>query len=163
MLILIMKNNIMVRKNVLIVIVSLLILLFCINNFFLKETFESSLDSVDEMEKKMNELSDVEEETRMFCKILRHDEDKQQMKNLLENRNQQFQDSWKKQNKIISDIKKKFINLRLEKDGRNFVEFNDTRNKKSDENSKRKKIIEKAKQVANSPYNLNLNINNNSL
>ena len=30
-----------------------------------------------------------------------------------------FQDNWQKQNKMINDIKKKFIKLRLEKDGRN--------------------------------------------
>tara|TARA_B100000941_G_C27982727_1_gene291859 strand:+ start:99 stop:353 length:255 start_codon:yes stop_codon:yes gene_type:complete len=84
------------------------------------------------------------------------------MKDLLESRNQQFQENWKKQNTIISDIKKKFIKLRLEKDGRNFVEFNDNRNDRLDENIKRKAIIEKAKKIAEEPYSVNFNVNNNS-
>ena len=32
---------------------------------------------------KMNELDEVEQETRMFCKILRHDEDRVQLQDLL--------------------------------------------------------------------------------
>lgn len=155
-----MKNNIINDNKVIIVV--LLILLLCLNRFFVRENFKDSLDAVDSMNKKMDKMTEVEEETRMFCKLLRHDDTTEQMKDLLESRNQQFQENWKKQNKIISDIKKKFIKLRLEKDGRNFVEFNGDRNKKLDENLKRKAIIEKAKQVAEEPYNFNLNVNNNS-
>ena len=99
----------------------------------------------------------------MFCKLLRHDEDRVQMQDLLNSRNQQFQDNWKKQNKLIGDIKKKFIKLRLEKDGRNFIDFNDSRNDKTEEMNKRKQLVEKAKEIAESPYKLNLNINNNSI
>lgn len=155
-----MKNNII--KGNKIVILILIILLLCLNKFFIRENFKDSLDGVDAMNKKMDDMTSSEEETRMFCKLLRHDDTSEQMKDLLESRNQQYQDNWKKQNKLISDIKKKFIKLRLEKDGRNFVEFNDTRNDSLDENIKRKAIIEKAKIIAEKPYNVNLNVNNNS-
>ena len=76
--------------------------------------------------------------------------------------NQQFQENWKKQNKMISDIKNKFIKLRLKKDGRNFKEFNDDRNDKTSEMNKRKQVLNKAKEVAQSPYNLNVNFNNSN-
>lgn len=143
------------------VIVALTILLL-VNSFYRTEHFKDSLDDVDAMDKKMEEISDLEKETRMFCKLLRHDEDRVQMQDLLNSRNQQFQDNWKKQNKLIGDIKKKFIKLRLEKDGRNFMEFNDNRNDKTEEMKKRKQLVERAKEIAESPYKLNLNINNNS-
>ena len=143
------------------VILALAILLLA-NSFYRTEHFKDSLDDVDAMDKKMEEISDLEKETRMFCKLLRHDEDRVQMQDLLNSRNLQFQDNWKKQNKLIGDIKKKFIKLRLEKDGRNFMEFNDNRNDKIEEMKKRKQLIKKAKEVAESPYKLNLNINNNS-
>ena len=155
-----MKNNII--KGNKIVILILIILLLCLNKFFIRENFKDSLDGVDSMDKKMDNMTSTEEETRMFCKLLRHDDTSEQMKDLLESRNQQYQDNWKKQNKLISDIKKKFIKLRLEKDGRNFVEFNDTRNDKLDENNKRKVLIEKAKIIADDPYSVTLNVNNNS-
>ena len=156
-----MKNNI-IKGNHKIVILILVILLLCLNNFFVRENFKDSLDNVDSMNKKMDNMTSTEEETRMFCKLLRHDDTTEQMKDLLESRNQQFQENWKKQNTIISDIKKKFIKLRLEKDGRNFVEFNDNRNDRLDENIKRKAIIEKAKKIAEEPYSVNFNVNNNS-
>jgi hypothetical protein len=155
-----MLNNII--KGNKIVILILIILLLCLNKFFVRENFKDSLDGVDSMDKKMDNMASTEEETRMFCKLLRHDDNSEQIKDLLESRNQQYQDNWKKQNKLISDIKKKFIKLRLEKDGRNFVEFNDKRNGKLDENIKRKTLIEKAKILAEEPYSLNLNVNNNS-
>ena len=148
------------RKNCVGLIVLFLIVILVINNLYNIENFSDGLDEVDAMEKKMNELDEVEQETRMFCKILRHDEDRVQLQDLLTSRNQQFQDNWKKQNKMISDIKNKFIKLRLEKDGRNFQEFNDNRNDRTDQMNKRKQILNKAKQVAKSPYNLNVNINN---
>ena len=72
-----------------------------------------------------------------FVKFLRHDEDRVQLQDLLTARNHQFQDNWKKQNKMISDIKNKFIKLRLEKDGRNF-EFNDNRNDRTDQHEQEK-------------------------
>ena len=143
------------------VIIALAILLL-VNSFYKTEHFKDSLDDVDAMDKKLEEISDLEKETRMFCKLLRHDEDRVQMQDLLNSRNQQFQDNWKKQNKLIGDIKKKFIKLRLEKDGRNFIDFNDNRNDKTEEMKKRKQLVEKAKEISESPYRLNLNINNNS-
>lgn len=147
------------KKNLVIVALAILLLF---NSFYRKEHFKDSLDDVDAMDKKMEEISDLEKETRMFCKLLRHDEDRAQMQDLLNSRNQQFQDNWKKQNKLIGDIKKKFIKLRIEKDGRNFIDFNDSRNDKTEEMNKRKQLVEKAKEIAESPYKLNLNINNNS-
>lgn len=147
------------RKELVIVALAILLL---VNSFYRTEHFKDSLDDVDAMDKKMEEISDLEKETRMFCKLLRHDEDRVQMQDLLNSRNQQFQDNWKKQNKLIGDIKKKFIKLRLEKDGQNFMEFNDNRNDKTEEMKKRKQLVEKAKEIAESPYKLNLNINNNS-
>ena len=73
---------------------------------------------------------------------------------LLNARNKDFQKNWQKQNKMINDIKKKFIKLRLEKDGKNFIDFNDGRNERTEEMNKRKQILNKAKEVAQSPYNL---------
>ena len=157
-----MKNNIIKGRSGLLVILILIILLFCVNNFFLRENFKDGLDNVDAMSKKMDEMTETEKETRMFCKLLRHDEDREQLKDLLESRNQEFQDNWQKQNKIVADIKKKFIKLRLEKDGRNFKDFNDKRNNRLDENIKRKEVIKQAKKISQSPYNLAVNINNNS-
>ena len=148
------------KKNCIGLVVLFLILLLIINNLYRIENFSDGLDEIDAMEKKMNQLDEVEKETRMFCKILRHDEDRVQLQDLLNARNQQFQDNWKKQNKMISDIKNKFIKLRLEKDGRNFKEFNDNRNDRTSEMNKRKQILNKAKEVAQSPYNLNVNFNN---
>tara|TARA_B100000768_G_C11191902_1_gene337742 strand:+ start:184 stop:636 length:453 start_codon:yes stop_codon:yes gene_type:complete len=143
----------------------LLILLFILISLFLDkkhENFKNDLDNIDGMDLKMKEMSDLEEETRMFCKILRHDQGKNQLDNLLNSRNRVFQENWKKQNKTINDIKKKFIKLRLEKDGRNLIDYNNNRNQKKDEFSKRKKILKKAKQIADLPYNLKVNVNNNS-
>jgi len=157
-----MKNNIIKGRSGILVIFILVILLLCINNFFVRENFKDSLDNVDAMNKKMDEMTEMEKETRMFCKLLRHDEDREQLKDLLDSRNQEFQDNWQKQNKMISDIKKKFIKLRLEKDGRNFKDFNDKRNKRLDENIKRKEVVKLAKKIAQAPYNLAVNINNNS-
>tara|TARA_B100000674_G_C37596387_1_gene803227 strand:+ start:26 stop:499 length:474 start_codon:yes stop_codon:yes gene_type:complete len=157
-----MKNNIIKGRNGILVILILVILLFCVNNFFIRENFKDGLDDVDAMNKKMDEMTEMEKETRMFCKLLRHDEDREQLQDLLDSRNQEFQDNWQKQNKIVSDIKKKFIKLRLEKDGRNFKDFNDKRNMRLDENIKRKEVIKQAKKIAESPYNLAVNINNNS-
>lgn len=148
------------KKNCIGLVVLFLILLLIINNLYRVENFSDGLDEIDAMEKKINQLDEVEKETRMFCKILRHDEDKVQLQDLLNARNQQFQDNWKKQNKMISDIKNKFIKLRLEKDGRNFKEFNDNRNDRTSEMNKRKQILNKAKEVSQSPYNLNVNFNN---
>ena len=143
------------RKNCLGLVVLFLLVLLVINNLYRIENFADGLDNIDGMEKKMNQMDEIEQETRMFCKILRHDEDRVQLQDLLNERNKDFQKNWQKQNKMISDIKKKFIKLRLEKDGRNFIDFNDGRNERTEEMDKRKQILNKAKEVAQSPYNLN--------
>tara|TARA_B100000795_G_C22757952_1_gene422330 strand:- start:190 stop:651 length:462 start_codon:yes stop_codon:yes gene_type:complete len=148
------------NKNRLFLIIFFLMALLIVNNYGVAENFKDNLDNIDGMDKKMDEMNDIEKETRMFCKILRHDEDKVQLKDLLNERNQQFQDNWQKQNKTINDIKNKFIKLRLEKDGRNLVEYNDNRNNKKEQMVKRNKVLKKAKEIAESPYNLNVNINN---
>jgi hypothetical protein len=150
------------RKNCLGLVVLFLLILLVINNLYRIENFSDGLDNIDGMEKKMNQMDEIEQETRMFCKILRHDEDRVQLQDLLNARNKDFQKNWQKQNKIINDIKKKFIKLRLEKDGRNFIDFNDGRNERTGEMDKRKQILNKAKEVAQSPYNLNVNINNSN-
>ena len=133
------------KKNCVGLVVLFLIVILVINNLYNIENFSDGLDEVDAMEKKMNELDEVEQETRMFCKILRHDEDRVQLQDLLTARNQQFQDNWKKQNKMISDIKNKFIKLRLEKDGRNFKEFNDNRNDRTRPDEQKKTNSQKGK------------------
>lgn len=150
------------RKNCLGLVVLFLLVLLVINNLYRIENFSDGLDNIDGMEKKMNQMDEIEQETRMFCKILRHDEDRVQLQDLLNARNKDFQKNWQKQNKIINDIKKKFIKLRLEKDGRNFIDFNDGRNERTEVMDKRKQILNKAKEVAQSPYNLNVNINNSN-
>ena len=150
------------RKNCLGLVVLFLLVLLVINNLYRIENFADGLDNIDGMEKKMNQMDEIEQETRMFCKILRHDEDRVQLQDLLNARNKDFQKNWQKQNKMINDIKKKFIKLRLEKDGRNFIDFNDRRNERTEEMDKRKQILNKAKEVAQSPYNLNVNINNSN-
>ena len=150
------------RKNCLGLVVLFLLVLLVINNLYRIENFADGLDNIDGMEKKMNQMDEIEQETRMFCKILRHDEDRVQLQDLLNARNKDFQKNWQKQNKMINDIKKKFIKLRLEKDGRNFIDFNDGRNERTEEMDKRKQILNKAKEVAQSPYNLNVNINNSN-
>ena len=153
-----MKNRVGV---IIFVLISLLFFNYNFNNNKL-EKFKDSLDNIDGMEKKMDEMSELETETRMFCKILRQDEDKVQLHDLLSSRNIQFQDNWQKQNKMINNIKKKFIKLKLEKDGKNFIEYNDSRNNKTEQMEKRKQILNKAKDLAESPYNLNVNINNSN-
>ena len=153
-----MKNRVGV---IIFVLISLLFFNYNFNNNKL-EKFKDSLDNIDGMEKKMDEMSELETETRMFCKILRHSEDKVQLQDLLSSRNIQFQDNWQKQNKMINNIKKKFIKLKLEKDGKNFIEYNDSRNNKTEQMEKRKQILNKAKDLAESPYNLNVNINNSN-
>jgi hypothetical protein len=153
-----MKNRVGV---IIFVLISLLFFNYNFNSNNL-EKFKDSLDNIDGMEKKMDEMSELETETRMFCKILRHSEDKVQLQDLLSSRNTQFQDNWQKQNKMINNIKKKFIKLKLEKDGKNFIEYNDNRNDKTEQMEKRKQILNKAKDLAESPYNLNVNINNSN-
>ena len=94
------------KKNCIVLIILFLFVILVINNIYKVENFATGLDNIEGMEKKMNQMDDLEKETRMFCKILRHDEDKVQLKDLLDARNKEFQNNWKKQNKMVSDIKK---------------------------------------------------------
>ena len=77
------------RKNCLGLVILFLLVILVINNIYKVETF-SGLDNVEGMEKKMKEMGDLEEETRMFCKILRQDQDKVQIQDLLNDRNKDF-------------------------------------------------------------------------
>ena len=82
------------------------------------------------MEKTMNDLEEKEKETRMFCKLLRH-KDTQDIDYVIENTNLKFKNELEKQNKTINDLKKKIINLKLDKVDSNFIEFNEQKNKRT--------------------------------
>ena len=148
-----------------------MVLIILINTFGVKtESFTDSenkmnnnvLDKVDSMEEKLDNLVEQEKETRTFCKLLRHDSsNKEQLQKMMEFRNQQFDANWKKQNKMLGDIKKKIIELKLGKNNKEFVDFNSTRNKKRGEYSKRKKIMEAAKKMIQNPPQVNLTFQNN--
>lgn len=123
---------------------------------------EDMLDKVDSMDKKLDDLVEQEKETRTFCKLLRHDSsNKEQMKKIMEYRNKQFEDNWKKQNKMLTDIKKKIIEVKLGKDNKDFSDFNTDRNKKREGNKKREKIMEVAKKMIQKPPQINLTFQNN--
>ena len=77
-----------------------------------KENFSDNLDKLDSMNDKLDSLVDQETETRTFCKLLRHDSNYQEPLKIMKHRNQQFQNNWKKQNKMKADIKKKIIGIR---------------------------------------------------
>lgn len=153
------------------VLICVMVLIILINTFGVKtESFTDSenkmnnnvLDKVDSMEEKLDNLVEQEKETRTFCKLLRHDSsNKEQLQKMMEFRNQQFDANWKKQNKMLGDIKKKIIELKLGKNNKEFVDFNSTRNKKRGEYSKRKKIMEAAKKMIQNPPQVNLTFQNN--
>ena len=71
------------RKNCLGLVILFLLVLLVVNNLYRIENFADGLDNIDGMEKKMNQMDEIEQETRMFCKILRHDEDRVQLQDLL--------------------------------------------------------------------------------
>ena len=122
----------------------------------------SALDRVDDMSVKINSLVEQEQETRTFCKLLRHDSsNREQIEKVMEHRNKQFEDNWKKQNKMLSEIKKKIIEVRLGKNDKDFSKFNTDRNKKREEYEKRKKIMETAKKMIKKPPVVNLTFQNN--
>ena len=54
-----MKNNIIKGRSGILVIFILVILLLCLNNFFVRENFKDSLDNVDAMNKKMDEMTEM--------------------------------------------------------------------------------------------------------
>ena len=122
----------------------------------------NSLENVDLMGNKIDELVDTEKETRLFCKILRHNKDnKSHNLKVLENRNRQFQDVIDKQNKMISDIKKKIISLKLDKNNKEIYKFNTEKNNKKEENIKRESIIDMAKNKLLEEPKVSINIGNN--
>ena len=149
-------------------LLSLILILFILNlkiKNMKTEGFVStfnSLENVDLMGDKIDELVDTEKETRLFCKILRHNKDnKSHNLKVLENRNRQFQDVIDKQNKMISDIKKKIISLKLDKNNKEIYKFNTEKNNKKEENIKRESIIDKAKNKLLEEPKVSINIGNN--
>ena len=122
-----------------------------------------SLDKVDSMNQKLDDLVDKEKETRTFCKLLRHDSsNKAQVDKLIEHRNKQFEENWRKQNKMLSQIKKKIIEVKSGKTDADFMKFNTDRNKKREEMEKRKKLVEVAKKMIKRPPIVNLTFQNNT-
>lgn len=149
-------------------LVSLILILFILNLLVKKNKMEgfsstfNSLDNVDLMGDKIDELVDTEKETRLFCKILRHNNDnKEQNLKVLENRNKQFQEEIDKQNKTINEIKEKIISLKLDKNNHDFYKFNTDKNNKKDENIKRQEIINMAKSKLIEGPKVNINVDNN--
>ena len=156
----------MKKSNIKIVIVIIMIvLLFVFINMNNKEGFESgfnSLEDVNLMTDKIDDLVDTEKETRLFCKILRHNKDnKEQNIKVLELRNKQFQEVIDKQNKMINDIKKKIIELKLDKDNKEIYDFNNKKNDKIEGNKKREELIKLAKNKLREGPQVNLSIGNN--
>ena len=114
------------------------------------------------MEQKMKSLEEKEQETRMFCKLLRHDSNfKEPMKKLLEQRNIEYNKNWKKQNRMLADIKKKIIEMKLGKDNQNFATFNSNRNKDKEANRKRKILMDKAMNMIKQKPVINFTVDNN--
>ena len=149
-------------------LVSLILILFILNLLVKKNKMEgfsstfNSLDNVDLMGDKIDELVDTEKETRLFCKILRHNKDnKEQNLKVLENRNKQFQEVIDKQNKMINEIKEKIISLKLDKNNHDFYKFNTDKNNKKDQNIKRQEIINMAKAKLIEGPKVNINVDNN--
>lgn len=157
--------------SVTLTLIVLLLIFLIVNTFWEnKENFTvqnsnldpNALDRVDEMSDKIDDLVVQEQETRTFCKLLRHDSsNKEQLEKVMEFRNKQFEDNWKKQNKMLSEIKKKIIEVRLGKNDKDFSDFNTDRNKKREEYEKRKKIMETAKKMIKKPPVVNLTFQNN--
>lgn len=123
-----------------------------------RETF---IDNIASMEQKMKQLEEKEKETRMFCKILRNKDKQDNMDYMITNTNMKFQNEWEKQNRLINDLKKKIINLKLDKNDREFINFNESKNQKNKSFLLRQKQIELGKEKLKGPRVLNLKINNN--
>ena len=122
---------------------------------------EGFIDNIEGMEQKMKSLEEKEQETRMFCKLLRHNKNQDEMDYMVENTNMKFQNDWEKQNKMINDIKKKIINLKLDKVDSEFINYNENKNNNKKSFTQRKKQIKMAKNILKNPPMVNLNINNN--
>lgn len=141
----------------------IIVVLFFIYFYRKENNREHFIDNIniDSMNKKINDLEEKEKETRMFCKLLRHKDKKDEMDYMIQNSNMKFQDNWDKQNQMISDIKKKIINLKLDKVDKDFIDFNNKKNNTNVSNQLRKRQIEAAKKKLNGPRSLNLTLNNN--
>ena len=141
----------------------IIVVLFFIYFFRKENNREHFIDNIniDSMNQKINDLEEKEKETRMFCKLLRHKDKKDEMDYMVQNSNMKFQDNWDKQNQMISDIKKKIINLKLDKVDKEFIDFNNKKNNTKVSNQLRKRLIEEAKKKLNGPRSLNLTLNNN--
>lgn len=162
------KEGFIINENTFLIII-LVVLVFAIHllsknkktDTEIIETFKDSMNKVNSMNDVLDKLNDKETETRMFCRLLRHDDDKKQTQDLMDNRVKTFQNNWTKQNKLIADIKKKIIGLNLDNDSLNFMKFNNDKNKHNEELRKRKLILENAKYLLEKPSNFKININNN--
>ena len=121
-----------------------------------------NLDNIDVMSGKIDELAEDEKETRMFCKILRHDSNnKEQMEKIMESRNRQFQDNLDKQNKMLCQIKSKLVNYKLNKDNHDFTKFNTEKNKEREARKIRKNIMAQGQKLIRKGPVVNLKINDN--
>ena len=146
-------------KTVLIVVLGIILMVNCLVS---KREHFDALDNINSMNSKLDSLMEQEKETRTFCKLLRHDSgNKEQLKKMMEYRNTQFNNNWKKQNKMLADIKKKIIGIKLGKNNKDFTEFNTGRNKSNSALQKRKDIIKAAKNMIKKPPTLNLTVQNN--
>jgi hypothetical protein len=153
-----------IRNIKIIVIIILSIVLFWITyNKYLKiEFFQDNLENVDLMDEKMDDLIEKEEETRMFCKLLRaNNSPKKQLQTILEHRNKNFKQTIDKQNNTISEIKQKIIKYNLDKNNKEFMDFNTERNRKDMGNKLRQNIINNAKDIIKQGPYINLSVNNN--
>jgi hypothetical protein len=142
---------------------TIILLLYILNNDCLQKPkiiTENFIDNIEGMEKTMKDLEEKEKETRMFCKLLRH-KDTQDIDYVIENTNLKFKNELEQQSKTINDLKKKIINLKLDKVDSNFIEFNEQKNNKQKSFINRRRQIENAKKVLRQPKKVNLNINNN--
>nr|QDY52014.1 hypothetical protein 2_86 [Mimiviridae sp. ChoanoV1] len=145
------------------ILIGLTVIFFLI--LFRNEILEKSnlniekLGNMSDIENKLDKLEEQEQETRMFCKILKNKE-KNQLDKVVENTNIKFDTEWKKQNELINQIKKKIINIKLDKIEKDFMEFNNKKNNKSESFKKRQMLIEKTKGHLRKPRMLNLKVNN---
>mgnify|MGYP001464453848 CR=1 FL=1 len=142
-------------------VILLLVLLRCDclkKNVHIQENF---IDNIEGMEKTLNNLEEKEKETRMFCKILRNKESQDEIDYVLESNKIKFQNELDKQNKTINDLKKKIINLKLDKVDKEFIDFNNKKNEKDKSLEKRSRQIDYAKKILKEPKMVNLKINNN--
>tara|TARA_B100000123_G_C25650544_1_gene392996 strand:+ start:418 stop:894 length:477 start_codon:yes stop_codon:yes gene_type:complete len=151
------------KKEIIVLIIIILLFTFLVLfRYKLRENFKDVLENVDLMEDKLGSLVDQEVETRTFCKLLRHDSNiKQPMNKILEQRNIQFNNNWKKQNRLLSDIKKKIIEMKLGDNNSKFAEFNTERNRKTLGNINRKKLMENAKSMIRKKPEINFTVDNN--